>query len=99
MTISIQFVKIQTSETLHDYITRKLNKLGKKYPWVINVDVFIKLDSIPSGKGKICEIELSAPGPRIFAVSKEKNFEMAVKETISDIEKQLQKQKTIFTAH
>ena len=99
MTISIQFVKIQTSEALHNYITKKLIKLGKKYPRVIKANVFIKLDTIPSGKGKICEMELSVPGPRIFAVSREKNFEMAVKETISDLEKQLKKLKASVTAH
>ena len=96
MTISIQFVKMPESETMTEYATERLNKLAKKYDWLINARVFFKIDKDPSGIDKVCEVELSAPGPRIFATSKEKNFEMAVKETISDLEKQLKKRKSII---
>ena len=44
---------------------------------------------------KICEIELSLPGPRVFASSKENNYELAVKNTISDLEIQLKKRKEL----
>ena len=40
-------------------------------------------------------MELSLPGPKIFASSTEKNFELAVKQTISDLEKQLKKRKEV----
>jgi len=99
MTITIQYVKMPTSESMSEYVTRKLNKLGKKYNWIINADVHFLLENDPTGPRDICEIELSAPGPRIFATSKEKNYEMAVKETISDLEKQLKKRKATFTTH
>jgi len=99
MTISIQFVKIPTSESLDAYISKKLKKLADKYSWLINAEVFIKFENDPSGKGRICEMELSAPGPRIFAVSNENNFELAVKNTISDLEKQLKKRKATFASH
>jgi len=61
--------------------------------------VFFKIDKDAAGIDKVCEVELSAPGPRVFAFSKEKNFEMAVKETISDLEKQLKKRKSIIINH
>ena len=47
----------------------------------------------------MCEVEMSAPGPRLYASSIEKNFEMSVKETFSDIETQLKKRKQLFTTH
>ena len=77
----------------------KLQQLASKYPWLINAQVFFKLgQGIPEHR-RICEIELSAPGPRIYASSSASNFEMAAKKTMSDLEKQLKKRKAIFTAH
>ena len=99
MTISIQYVKMPESETMSAYTISRLEKLAKKYDWIINAEVFLKVDKDPAGLSKICEIELSAPGPRIFASSKEKNFELAVKDTISDLEKQLEKRKSMFSNH
>ena len=97
MTIDIQFVKMKTSESMVDYTSKKLQRLAKKYEWVIRADVFFKQENDPTEKGQICEMELSLPGPKIFAASNEKNYEMAVKETISDLEKQLKKRKAKFT--
>jgi putative sigma-54 modulation protein len=93
MKINIQFVRMPTSETMDGYMREKLAPLSKKYEWLTTAEVFFKKEHKPKGKGKICEVQLSLPGPRIFASSNEKNFEMAVKETISDLEKQLKKRK------
>ena len=97
MTIHIQYVKMKTSESMSAYVTKKLQKISKKYEWIIRIDVFFKAENDKSKKGHICEMEVSLPGPKIFAISNEKNYEMAVKETISDIEKQLKKRKGKFT--
>lgn len=99
MTISIQFVKMPGSEALTAYATKKIQKLGDKYDWIISAEVFFKIDNNHCRISKICEVELSAPGPRIFASASEKNFEMAVKETVSELEKQLKKRKSIMTHH
>ncbi|WP_234859309.1 ribosome hibernation-promoting factor, HPF/YfiA family [Aquimarina aquimarini] len=93
MKINIQFVQMPTSETMEEYVQEKLDKLHKKYDWIIKSDVFFKKENDPTGKGKICNIELSLPGPKIHATSNEKNFEMAFKETLSDLEVQLKKRK------
>ncbi|AXT51060.1 ribosome-associated translation inhibitor RaiA [Aquimarina sp. BL5] len=93
MTINIQFVQMPTSEYMEGYVQEKLEKLYKKYDWIIKSDVFFKKEKDPKGSGKICDIELSLPGPKIYATSNEKNYEMAVKETLSDLERQLKKRK------
>ncbi|NNK26797.1 MAG: 30S ribosomal protein S30 [Flavobacteriaceae bacterium] len=93
MTTNIQFVQMPTSETMEDYTIKKLGNLAKKYEWLINAEVYFKKENDPKGKGKICEIELSLNGPRIFASSNEKNYEMAVKSTIKELEKKLKKRK------
>ncbi len=99
MTINVQYVKMRNSEYMTEFVSKKLNKLGNKYEWIISANVFFKLENDSSRKGNICEIELSLPGPKIFASSKEKNFELAAKNTISDLSKQLKKRKATFKQH
>lgn len=99
MTINIQYVHMATSETMDAYVTKKLERLGKKYEWVIGAEVHFEVEHNDKEKGKICKMELSAPGPRIFASANEDNYEDAVKRTIKDLEKQLNKRKQIFKTH
>jgi len=99
MTINVQYVKMLNSETMTEYVSKKLDKLGNKYQWVISANVSFKLENDPKLNKKICEIELSLPGPKIFASSKEKNFELAAKNTLSDLTKQLKKRKAAFANH
>lgn len=93
MEIKIQFVQVPKSEAVESFATRKLLKMVEKYEWLIKADVFYKEEHDTKGKGKVCEIRLSLPGPRIFAISDEESFEAATDETIRDLEKQLQKRK------
>ncbi|MDH3699271.1 MAG: ribosome-associated translation inhibitor RaiA [Flavobacteriaceae bacterium] len=99
MTVNIQFVQMPTSESMSDIVTHKLEKLGKKFDWIISADVFFKLENDPAGKGKICEMRLSAPGPRLFAKSEEDDFEKAAATTIKELERQLKKRKEVFKRH
>ena len=98
MEINVQYVKIEASEALNMYLTKKLNKLARKYDWLIRAEVFFKKGQDRSGMDCICEIELSAPGPRIFASSTSTYYESALKETIRDLERQLEKRHSLFTA-
>jgi putative sigma-54 modulation protein len=93
MEIRIQFVQVPKSDAVESFAIRKLLKMAEKYEWLIKADVFYKLEPDKKGKGKICEIRLSMPGPRIFAVSDEESFEASTDETIRDLEKQLRKYK------
>ena len=99
MTINIEYVRMDISEALNDYVMGKMQKISKKYEFVINADVRFEHEQDPKGKGCICKMELSLPGPRIFATSNEKNYEMAVKETISELVRQLDKRKQVFRTH
>lgn len=99
MTINIQYVQMPTSESLSRIITEKLEKLHHKFSWVLKAKVFLKLEKDSSGENKTCEIELSAPGPRLFASSKKDDFEKAVVSTIKELERQLKKRKHILADH
>lgn len=94
MEVNVQFVKMPTSESMEAFVNRRLEKLAKRYEWIIKADVFYKIENDPKGKGKICNIQLSLPGPQIFATSNKISFEAATDETISDLEKQLKKRKS-----
>ncbi|MAN58780.1 MAG: 30S ribosomal protein S30 [Flavobacteriaceae bacterium] len=99
MQIHIQYLKLDVSETLDQFTTKKLRKLAEKYDWLIRAEVWFKKGQDKGGTDSICEIELSAPGPRLFASSTEAHFEAAVKESVADLERQLKKRKAQLTAH
>lgn len=99
MTINIQYVHMATSEAMNSYIKDKLQKLEKKYDWIISAEVHFEVEHNDRVKGKICKMELSAPGPRLFATSNEDNYENAVKKTIKDLEVQLKKRKQVFHSY
>jgi putative sigma-54 modulation protein len=96
MTYDIQFVQMSSNEALEKLVSEKLYTLGQKFNWVINADVIIRWHKDQKGKGKICEIKLSLPGPTIFASSNEKSFEAAIAETIKDLRTLLGKRKSEF---
>lgn len=93
MKISVQFEKMPTNQSVEALAIKKLQKLNKKFDWIITAKTFYKLENDPKGKGKICRIELSLSGPKIVAFSNEETFEEATDETIRDLEVQLKKRK------
>lgn len=95
----IQFVQMAHSDAMESYVNKKIEKLFLKYDWIIKADVFFKKENDSSEKGKICSIELSVPGPKIFAISNENNYEFAVKQTLKDLESQLKKRKATLKPH
>ena len=95
----IQFVQTETDDTAKQLILEKIEQLSKKYDWLIRADVFFKEEKDTHGKGKVCEIRLSSPGPRLFASSNEESFEASVAETIRDLEVQLEKRKSEMSTH
>ena len=99
MTVNFQYVDVDVSETLSAFTKEKLDKLFNRYEFLISASVHFKQDEKEHEKGKICNIELSLPGPRIFATSNERNYEVSVRETINDLERQLKKRKEVYKTH
>ena len=99
MTVNFQYVDVDISETLSAFTEEKLSKLFDRYEFLISATVHFKQEENQHETGKICNIELSLPGPRIFATSNERNFEVSVRETISDLERQLKKRKEVYKTY
>ncbi|MEE1962117.1 putative sigma-54 modulation protein [Flagellimonas taeanensis] len=99
MEIHVQYQKMKTSESLTELLSKKLEGLEKKYNWLIKANVLFKIENDKSGEGKVCEIELSAPGPRIFAKSSTDDFEKSMAETVEELRRQLEKRQATFASH
>ncbi len=99
MTINVQYVQMSDSEAMRNHVTKKLEGLHQKYDWIISAEVHFEIEQNAKEKGKVCKIELSAPGPRLFAISNEENYGIAVNKTIKDLEVQLKKRKHTFMNH
>ncbi|WP_108424974.1 HPF/RaiA family ribosome-associated protein [Flagellimonas amoyensis] len=99
MEIHVQYQKMKTSESLTELLNKKLEGLEKKYSWLIKANVLFKMENDKSGEGKVCEIELSAPGPRIFAKSSTDDFEKSMAETVEELRRQLEKRQATFASH
>ena len=99
MTINIQYLHMPESDSLNEIVSRHLQKLATQYPFLIRSQVTFKLENSNDGNNKVCEIELSAPGPRLFAKAIEDNFEKAAAKTVSELKKQLKKRKEKLSSH
>ncbi|WP_036382353.1 HPF/RaiA family ribosome-associated protein [Muricauda sp. MAR_2010_75] len=99
MEVHVQYQKMKTSESLTELLMKKLEGLEKKYSWLIKANVLFKQENDRTGEGKVCEIELSAPGPRIFAKSNTDDFEKSMAETIEDLRRQLEKRQETFSTY
>ncbi|MCB0749528.1 MAG: ribosome-associated translation inhibitor RaiA [Ignavibacteriae bacterium] len=94
MEIVFEYDDIKQSDTLEALVKEKLDKLAHKYQMIVRADVFIKEENTKSpDTGKICNIRLSLPGPRLFAESSHNNFESSVLESVQELERQLKKRK------
>ncbi|MBP2282797.1 putative sigma-54 modulation protein [Flavobacterium sp. CG_23.5] len=94
MEIITQFVRTNKNNTAQKLVTEKLELITKHFDWVIRANVIFKEDKVTYGKGKICEIILSCPGVLLFASADNESFEVAIAESIRDLEIQLHKRKS-----
>jgi len=94
MDINFQYDAVKASDRLEIMAAQKLNKLLDKYDFIIRADVFFrKENSTTPDKGRICNIRISAPGPRLFAEASHGSFEASIAEAVGDLERQLRKRK------
>lgn len=99
MKANIQFVNAEQNATAEAIINKKLDGLKRKFDWMISADVFFKSEKESNGKGWICEVKLSLPGPQIHATRNDASFEAAAAGVADDLEIQLKKRKSDLVAH
>lgn len=100
MDINFNYVHVTASERLEQHATEKLEKLYKRYDWIVRAEVFFKKENTSSDEtGMITEIRMSVPKENIFASVSEKNFEASLAECIEQVKRQLQKRKEKMMTH
>lgn len=94
MNINFEYDNVKASERLEIMVGKKLEKLEDKYDFIIRADVFFKTENTSEQEtGKICNIRLSIPGPRLFAEGSHASYEASIADSIGDLERQLRKRK------
>lgn len=94
MDINFEYDGVNASKRLEEMAAKRINKLLDKFDFIVRADVFFKTENTSSPEtGKICNIRLSAPGPRLFAEASHKSFEASIVESVDDLERQLAKRK------
>jgi len=94
MQIIYEYHDVAQSDRLEQIAKEKLENLENKFDMVIRADVFFKEENTTSDEtGKICNIRLSLPGPRLFAEASREDFVSSIAESVNDLERQLRKRK------
>jgi putative sigma-54 modulation protein len=81
------------SEQLKEFIEKKLEKLETFFDKIIDVDVYLKLESHQQIKDKTAEIKINVPGITLFSTETAKNFEASTDLAVESLRRQLKKYK------
>ena len=100
MNINFEYDDVKASNRLEIMAAKKLEKLLDKFDFIVRADVFFKKENTSTPEtGKICNIRLSAPGPRIFADASTGSFEASIAKSVDELHRQLQKRKDKMQTH
>ncbi len=94
MNINFEYHNVKASDRLETIVTKKLDKLFDKFDFLIRADVFFKKENTSEpDTGMVCNIRLSVPGPRMYSEASNASFEASIAESVSELERQLEKRK------
>ena len=98
MNINFEYHNVTASDRLEIFTSQKLDKLFKRYDFVVSADVYFKSQNTSSAeRGKICKVRLGTPGVSLFTEADNSNFEVSVNEATRELEIQLKKRKDKFS--
>ncbi len=92
MKVSITARKFKARETLKEFIKDELNSLNRFYEDIIDAEVILSYQNSVNSE-KIVEIILGVPGKVVTVTEKSEEYEIAVREAIDKLKRQLQKLK------
>ena len=94
MQININSVHFKVDQQLENFITDRLQKVGKYHDNVIGSDVVLKLENTDKPENKIAEIRLKVKGNDLISSKQCKTFEEATDSAVEALRRQLKKVKT-----
>ncbi|WP_378178617.1 HPF/RaiA family ribosome-associated protein [Aquimarina sp. SS2-1] len=98
MEIVFEYHNAGSSKFLSSLAKKKIKRLIKNYPFVAKSYVLFKeeLSLKEKGRGYICGIRLSNPGPLLYASSHNNDLLTAFNEAIESLKTQLKKRKALL---
>lgn len=95
MEIKIKSIHFDATEKLQEFITKKLNRLGRHFENVTKAEVNLTVVKPETANNKEAAIKLTVPDQsELFASKIANSFEEAVDVAIEALERQLEKIKT-----
>lgn len=92
--VKVHSIHFDADQKLLDFIDKKLQKIQKIEPHVIDIQVFLKLDAGNGGyHEKIAEIKVNLPGKIIFSKEQAESFEISVEGALDNTLTQIKKYK------
>lgn len=92
MVAKINAVHFDITERLKDFIQKKIDKLLRRYDFITDVEVSLRVVKPETSNNKEAQIQLSVPScPDMFAAKTCDTFEEAIDKCIEALERQLDK--------
>lgn len=94
MEVQIKAIHFDISEKLVAFVNKKIEKLTRRYDFMSDAEVNLRLIKPETAKNKEAGIKLSVPGiPDLFASKVADSFEEAIDLALEALEPQLEKAK------
>ena len=93
MDIRVKAIHFDVNERLHDFIQKKVGKLGRFDEEIGKVEVSLKVVKPESAMNKQVDIKVDVPGKSLFATETCDTFEEAVDKICEILGRQIEKHK------
>jgi len=93
MKLHLQSIHCEVEASFLEHIRTKLYNLALNYGCIIETDVYLIEDPISSGRDKLVELLLRIPETDLFAQHRGFTFELAARDALHALKKQLEEYK------
>ncbi len=93
MEVEVKAIKFDATDKLHEFIQKKVGKLDRYCDNIRKVEVSLKVVKPATAQNKDVSIVVSLPGDEVFVEKQADSFEEAITQSLSAIERQLDKYK------
>jgi putative sigma-54 modulation protein len=91
MKVKIQTVHFDADYRLEEFVHERMNKLIKRYKYIIDANVTLRLDKSETKENKVAEIRVNVPGEPLYVKKQSKTFEEAVSDSVDALHRMMEK--------
>jgi putative sigma-54 modulation protein len=97
MRVQTHAIQFSADQKLIDYIEEKLAKLHVYFDQILDVDVFLKLETHHAIKDKVAEVRVHLPGTVVVVKESAKTFEAALLKSLQAMRRQILRYKEKYS--